>query len=173
MRSSDGTDGRLNLQKWAWRCSSSVPPSMSENIIGMSAITEKHSNLCRRLLWFHVEAKWMWEPMFLFLYSCPAAADLFRFTCVPTLFVAFFFPSDRKLLVHFCSTWWCELAGRRMTTYPSLKRAAEPGHRESAVQHCIDWAPCWTCGEKRDQMYAQAAIQRFTACKYGLFLFHL
>lgn len=41
MPSCNGTDGRLNFQKWVWRCSSSLPPSMSPNILSMSALTYK------------------------------------------------------------------------------------------------------------------------------------
>lgn len=39
MHTCNGTDGRLNLHKWVWRCSSLIPPSMSANILSMSTLT--------------------------------------------------------------------------------------------------------------------------------------
>lgn len=59
--SCNGTDGPLNLHKWVWSSSSSIPPSMSANILSMSAFTYNTQMSADLSCLITPMEKWMWE----------------------------------------------------------------------------------------------------------------
>lgn len=133
MRSCNGTDGRLNLHKWVWRCSSSIPLSMSANILSMSAFTYNTQISIDLSSEFMSMEKLMWElffsvfwssclysgPCFILSYpsfhlpslwsSCPSSppSSFTEHSCVLTYSVTIDCWSfiNLKLLIRFCSTW--------------------------------------------------------------------
>lgn len=125
MHSRNGTDGRLNLHKRVWRCSSSVPLSMSTNILSMSVFTYNTYISAHLSCVFMSIEEIMWKELFIcilvqllalallsvlpfiyflslpFMLSHPFVFALNTLVC----WYWWHFSVYLKLLISLCSTW--------------------------------------------------------------------